>query len=92
MLKVYGAVLRGNRYQHRAGFKILPLKWQQILLMKVEAKSEILLEEHLLASAYIVSLENNVLLWEGEGSTRLLCVQERGDFLPEFRPGLLFAD
>lgn len=60
--------------------------------MKVEAKSKILLEEHSLASAYGISLEDNLLVWEGEGSMRLVCVQGHGNFLPEFTPGLLFAD
>lgn len=42
--------------------------------MKVEAKRKILLEEHSLASAYGISLEYNLLVWEGEGSVRLVCV------------------
>lgn len=60
--------------------------------MKIDTKSKILLEEHSFASAYVVSLEDNFLVWEDEGSMRPVCVQEQGDFFPEFRPGLLFAD
>lgn len=53
--------------------------------MKVEAKSQILLEECSLGSAHVVLVEDNFLLWDSEGFMRPLCIRGHGGFLPEFR-------